>query len=170
VRHALLATAFALACAATAAAQSGRVKRPEPAAQPSPERRDAPLLPRVAEKPEAEHASKRGGDDDAKPERDEAGNRVYLGRQVDRKARLLSRPEPAYPRRARRNVVRGTVVLRAVLAASGKVERVTVIKGLPEGVTEEAIKAARAIKFVPAEKDGRKVSQSVIMEYNFNVY
>lgn len=173
MRHALLATAVALACAATAAAQSGRVKRPEPAAQPSPEQHDAPLLPpaaRDAVKPEAEHALKRGGDDDAEPERDEAGNRVYFGRQVDRKARLLSRPEPAYPRRARRSAVQGTVVLRAVLAASGKVEKVTVIKGLPEGVTEEAIKAARAIKFEPAERDGRKVSQSVIIEYNFNVY
>jgi TonB family protein len=90
-----------------------------------------------------------------------------LGRQVDRKARLLSRPEPASPRRGE---IQGTVRLRAILAASGKVEKITVLKGLPEGVTEEAIKAARLIKFVPAERDGRRVSQSVIIEYNFNLY
>ena len=169
MRHALLATAFALACAAAAAAaQSGRVKRPEPAAQPAPEQQAGQ---QDAARPQAKYALKRAGDDaDAEPERDEAGNRVYMGRQVDRKARLLSRPEPAYPRRARRREVQGTVILRAVLAATGKVERVTVIKGLPEGITEEAIKAARLIKFEPAERDGRKVSQSVIIEYNFNVY
>ena len=171
MRHALLATAFALACAAAAAAQSGRrVKPAAPAAQPSPEQQQAGQ--KESAKQETMLALKRGGggDDDAEPERDEAGNRVYFGRQVDRKARLLSRPEPAYPRRARRSAAQGTVVLRVVLAATGKVERVTVIKGLSDGLTEEAIKAARAIKFEPAEKDGRKVSQSVIMEYNFSVY
>ena len=165
----LLAFAFALACAAAVAAQSGRVKRAEPAATPTPET-----------KAEQREAAQQGGgravtgeagtDEDAEPERDEEGNRVYLARQVDRKARLLSRPEPTYPRRARRNNVQGTVRLRVVLAASGKVEKITVIKGLPDGLTEEAIRAARQIKFLPAERDGRKVSQSAIIEYNFTLY
>jgi TonB family protein len=169
VRLFLHALAFALACAATTAAQSGRVKRTEPSAQPTPEQQQAEQ--RDAGEQEAKYALKRRGDaDDAEPERDEAGNPVYFGRQVDRKARLLSKPEPVYTRRARRNAVRGTIVLRVVLAASGKVEKVTVIRGLPDGMTEEAIKAARAIKFEPAERDGRKVSQSVIIEYNFSLY
>lgn len=155
-----------LAVAATTAAQSGRVKRAGPSAQPPPEQqREAAqkgdLLRLV--KPDA-------ADDAAEPLRDEAGERVYLGRQVDLRARLLSRPEPAYTRRARRNGVRGTVALRAVLAASGKVEKITVLEGLSDGLTEEAIRAARLIKFEPAERDGRKVSQSVILEYNFRLY
>lgn len=160
-----IAIALALACAAAAAAQSGRIKRPVPP-PPTPE-------------PQREAARQQGGgyaatgkaeDEDAEPQRDEEGNRVYLGRQVDRRARLLSRPAPGYPRRARRNNVQGTVILRVVLAASGKVEKITVLKGLSDGVTEEAIKAARQIKFVPAERDGHKVSQSAIIEYNFNLY
>lgn len=162
------ATALALACAATTAAQSGRrVKPAEPAPQPSPEQQAGQ---REAERQEPKYALKREDADDAEPERDEAGERVYLGRQVDRRARLLSRPEPNYTRRARRNRVEGAVILRAVLAASGKVERITVIKELPDGLTEEALKAARLIKFEPAERDGRKVSQSVIIEYYFDVY
>ena len=163
----LLVLAFALACAAAASAQSGRVKRAEPITTPTPaEQREA------ARQQGGGHAitGEAGADEDAEPERDEAGNRVYLARQVDRKARVLSRPAPAYPRRARRGDVQGTVILRAVLAASGKVERVTVLEGLPDGLTEEAIKAARRIKFLPAERDGRKVSQSVIVEYNFDLY
>lgn len=163
------ATTFALACAAATAAQSGRVKRPEPVAQPSPEQQQAER--RGEAKQEEKYALKRAGEDAPyEPELDEAGDRVYLGRQVDRKARLLSRPEPDYTRRARRNRVKGVVVLRVVLAATGKVERVTVVKELPDGLTEEAIKAARLIRFEPAERDGRKVSQSAIIEYYFDVY
>ena len=30
--------------------------------------------------------------------------------------------------------------------------------------------AAKAIKFTPAQKDGRPVSQYVVFEYNFNIY
>ena len=170
MRPFIRATAFALACAAATAAQSGRVKRPEPVAQPSPEQQQQAEQGDAA-KQEEKYALKRAGEDATyEPELDEAGNRVYLGRQVDRRARLLSRPEPAYTRRARRNRVKGVVVLRVVLAATGKVERVTVVKELPDGLTEEAIKAARLIKFEPAERDGRKVSQSVILEYNFRLY
>ena len=159
--------AFALACAATAAAQSGRVKK-----MPVP----LPTTPAPREEPDNAQGDGRAATDDAdgrtddEPERDEAGGRVYLGRQVDRKARLLARPEPVYPRRARGKNVQGTVVLRVVLAASGKVEKIAVLKGLPEGLTEEAIRVARRIRFTPAEREGRTVSQSVIIEYNFNLY
>jgi hypothetical protein len=34
-------------------------------------------------------------------------------------------------------------------------------------LTEQAIKAARGIRFRPAEKDGRAVAQFVTLEYNF---
>lgn len=173
MRHALLAIAFALACAAaTASAQSGRVKRPEPAAQPSPAQQPAGQQQGAARKDDLLSLAKRNAaaDDDAEPERDEAGNRVYRGIQVDSKARIISKPDAVYPRGARRHNVQGEVVLRLVLAASGKVENVTVVKGLPNGVTEAAIKAARQIKFVPAEKDGRKVSQRVTIHFNFNLY
>jgi len=41
---------------------------------------------------------------------------------------------------------------------------------LPFGLTEQAIAAARQIKFVPAVKDGRPVSVFMQLEYNFNLY
>jgi outer membrane biosynthesis protein TonB len=44
------------------------------------------------------------------------------------------------------------------------------VSRLPDGLTEKAIEAARRISFTPAEKDGRKVSQYVTIEYNFNIY
>jgi len=38
------------------------------------------------------------------------------------------------------------------------------------GLTTEAVKAARLIKFHPAIKDGQPVSMSIQLEYNFNLY
>ena len=44
------------------------------------------------------------------------------------------------------------------------------MKGLPHGLTERAIAAARAIQFTPTQKDGQAVSQWVTVEYNFEIY
>jgi protein TonB len=97
-------------------------------------------------------------------------NRVFTTKDVSSKARIISRPEPQYTEEARRNQVTGTVVLRAVFSAGGAVTNIKAIKGLPDGLTEKAISAARQIKFVPAQKDGRNVSQYIQIEYNFNLY
>jgi hypothetical protein len=44
------------------------------------------------------------------------------------------------------------------------------MRGLPYGLTEKAIAAARQIRFDPATKDGHKVSMWMKLEYNFNLY
>ena len=95
---------------------------------------------------------------------------VYAPSQVTTKARLLSRAEPQYTEEARRAQVNGTVVLRAVFAADGTVQNILVLHSLPYGLTEEAVRAARKVKFVPATKDGHPVSQFIQIEYNFNLY
>lgn len=101
---------------------------------------------------------------------DPATQTVFTSKQVDVKARILSKPDPAYTEEARRNQVRGVVIVRAILAANGKVVAVYPIRGLPNGLTTEAIRAARQIKFVPALKDGKPVSMMVQVEYSFNTY
>ncbi len=60
--------------------------------------------------------------------------------------------------------------MRAIFSASGQVTNITAVQRLPDGLTEKAIAAARAIKFNPAQKDGRAVSQHIRLEYNFNLY
>lgn len=90
--------------------------------------------------------------------------------QVTRKALITYKPAPGYTEEARRNNVRGVVRLRAVLGDDGRIRNILVIRGLPDGLSEQAIQAARQIKFTPAVKDGRPVSQFVILEYNFNDY
>ena len=97
-------------------------------------------------------------------------NKVYSSKDVTSKARVLEKPEPAYTEAARKNQVMGTVVLRAVFNASGQVTNISAISRLPDGLTEKAIAAAHQIRFVPATKDGRTVSQWIELQYNFNLY
>jgi TonB family protein len=97
-------------------------------------------------------------------------NRVFSGGEVDQRAVILSKPAPGYTEEARKNQVSGTVTLRVVLAASGQVANITVVKGLPDGLSEKAIAAARQMRFEPARKDGRAVSQSLTIQMNFSLY
>jgi periplasmic protein TonB len=97
-------------------------------------------------------------------------SRVFKPREVDQKAQIISRAEPQYTEEARENAVEGTVVLRAVFSADGQVTNIRVIGELPYGLTEKAVEAARRIRFAPAVKDGRAVSQYIQIEYNFNLY
>jgi TonB family protein len=97
-------------------------------------------------------------------------DRIFSGREVTSKARLLAKPEPQYTEDARKNQIVGTVVLKVVFASNGSVSNIRTVSGLPYGLTERAIAAARQIKFVPATKDGHPVSMWMQLEYNFNLY
>jgi TonB family protein len=98
----------------------------------------------------------------------QAAPAAYAPSNVTEKAQILSRPEPEYTPVASRMGVRGTVILRAVFGADGKVKNIRVVQPLPYGLNEVSIRAARMIKFKPAIKDGRPVSQYIQIEYNFN--
>jgi len=95
---------------------------------------------------------------------------VYKMDTVTTKAQILSKPEPLYTEEARQKGVKGTIRLRLALSFDGQVRHILVVKGLGEGLTQMAVNAARGIKFTPATKDGRPVSQFVTIEYNFNIY
>ena len=97
-------------------------------------------------------------------------DKIFTGKDVTTKARLLAKPEPQYTEDARKNQVTGTVVLKVVFASNGTVQNIRTVSGLPYGLTERAIAAARQIKFVPATKDGHQVSMWMQLEYNFNLY
>lgn len=95
---------------------------------------------------------------------------IYASYQVTTKAVITYKPEPSYTAKARGHGVSGAVRLRAVLGSDGTVRNISVVYGLPDGLTEKAVEAARKIRFNPATVDGRPVSQYVLLEYNFAVY
>jgi TonB family protein len=95
---------------------------------------------------------------------------IFKQSQVTRRAVIVLKPSPEYTEEARRKEITGAVVLQAVLTATGRVVNIRTISGLPHGLTENAIRAMRAIYFIPAVKDDKRVSQYIKIEYNFNLY
>lgn len=59
--------------------------------------------------------------------------------------------------------------MRTVFSGDGEVTNILAIKKVPHGLTQQSIKAARAIRFEPALKNGRPVSMWMELQYNFNL-
>ncbi|HEX7294457.1 MAG TPA: energy transducer TonB [Pyrinomonadaceae bacterium] len=95
---------------------------------------------------------------------------VIAGKDADRKAVILTKPEPSYTDSARQQGTKGAVVLKAVFASTGGITGIQVVSGLPNGLTEKAVAAVKQIRFVPAMKNGQMVSVQLQLEYNFNIY
>lgn len=84
--------------------------------------------------------------------------------------KILSKPRATYTDAARQNQVTGVVRLRVTFSASGAIGSISPVSGLPYGLTEQAISAARAIKFEPQKKNGQAVAVTKIIEYSFTIY
>ena len=106
----------------------------------------------------------------AQPEDSIDPSTILNGRDVDQKVVVLTRPEPSYTEDARRGRITGVVVIKAVFGSHGAVTNIRTVSQLPLGLTEQAIRAAQQIRFVPAVKDGKRVSMWLQLEYNFNLY
>ncbi len=62
-----------------------------------------------------------------------------------------------YTDAAKAAAVEGTVVLDLVVGADGVPREITVVKGLPHGLTEAAVAALQKCRFTPGERDGAPV-------------
>ena len=83
--------------------------------------------------------------------------------------KMISKPFAHYTDQARSNQIQGTILAAVLLGADGKVQGVMLLRRLGYGLDQEAIRAARAIKFEPKMKDGHPVSVVKLIEYNFNI-
>lgn len=95
---------------------------------------------------------------------------AYTIKEVDQRPFVAFKPEPAYTDDARQNNISGSVILKAILTADGAVTNIKVASGLPYGLEENAIDAAKKLRFIPAVKDGKFVSTWMQIEYYFNLY
>jgi TonB family protein len=89
--------------------------------------------------------------------------------QVDTRPLLLSGPKPDYTSEARKNEIQGNVIARLLVDATGKVQQVKIVAGLPDGLNEEAMKAAYQQKYRPAMKDGHAVGCWIRVEIEFRL-
>lgn len=83
---------------------------------------------------------------------------------------IILKPRANYTEAARQSRIQGRVILRVSFLANGAVGDVSIISGLGMGLTEEAIKAARKIVFLPAQRDGARYSVTKLVEYGFTIY
>ncbi len=92
--------------------------------------------------------------------------------QMDRSTRptILYREKAQYTQEARDNMIQGVVVLSVVFGADAQIRDIELVRGLPDGLNENAIEAAKKIRFEPAMKDGQAVSVRGRLEYSFNLY
>jgi TonB family protein len=83
---------------------------------------------------------------------------------------VVSQPKAAYTDEARASNLEGPVRLKITLLSNGGVGSISVVKGLPLGLTEHAIAAAKKIVFLPKRVNGVPVSVVVTREYTFTIY
>jgi TonB family protein len=95
--------------------------------------------------------------------------KIYTAKEVDVKARITDKPPAGYTEEAKKNEISGSVILNAALSSTGEIIRIRVVLGLPFGLTERAIAAARKLKFTPAMKEGKPVSMWMQVKYDFNL-
>ena len=86
------------------------------------------------------------------------------------KPKITYREKAKYTEEARDNVTHGTVALSVVFHSNGSISDIKVVTGLPYGLIQSAIEAARKVRFEPAIKDGQPVSVRGILEFTFHLY
>jgi TonB family protein len=86
----------------------------------------------------------------------------------DRQATLIRKVEPHYPPFAKQARVQGTVTLRAVVGANGRVRDVAVVSGHPI-LSRLAVAAVRQWVYQPAMRNGRPVESETRIEVSFTV-
>lgn len=101
-----------------------------------------------------------------------SGTGFGTGTSINGNAPLVisSKPRPMYTDAARQNNVEGEIILRVTFLASGAVGGIHVVSGLPDGLNEQAISAARNIKFSPQVVDDNPVTVQKTLKYTFSIY
>ena len=83
--------------------------------------------------------------------------------------KITYRERAEYTKEARDQKVEGTIVLNVEFGADGVIRKIKVERGLPYGLTESAIEAAKALRFEPAIKDGQPISVRGNIEFSFSL-
>jgi len=78
-------------------------------------------------------------------------------------------PKPEYTTEALRNKVEGVIKVEVLFGSDGAVQQVLVVRGLGFGLDEEALKAAKEIKFKPGEVEGKPVSMWIGVQLTFSL-
>ncbi len=110
------------------------------------------------------------GPDDSRNFQSKTSKKSDAKPQPTKGVRVISKPRANYTDAARINSVQGKVVLRVTFSANGSIGAISVVSGLPDGLTEVAKEAAKGIKFEPAKRGNVPYSVTKPVEYTFTIY
>jgi TonB family protein len=82
---------------------------------------------------------------------------------------LVNAGEVRYTEEARKDGIQGVVRLEALVGIDGVVKQVKIISHLPDGLDEEAIRAAKTTTFTPAMKNGQSVPLWQLIDVTFSL-
>jgi len=104
---------------------------------------------------------------DAPPE-PEPDEPILVGGDVARPQAIFA-PKPLYTEVARKTRIQGPVILQVVLDKQGLVHDVQVLKGLPMGLTEQAVDAVSRWRYQPATLNDKPVEVYMTITIFFNL-
>jgi TonB family protein len=84
--------------------------------------------------------------------------------------KIIAKPRASYTDQARQAGISGTIRLMVAFTETGKIENVLVLTSLGYGLDEEAVKAAKGIKYEPEMRNGKPVTAVKTVEYTFTIY
>ncbi len=93
---------------------------------------------------------------------------IYVTGDVQ-KPEKVSSPAPQYTEIARKARIQGVVILQSIIDEQGNVTEVSILKGLPMGLSESAMDAVRQWKFKPATLNGKPVAVYFNLTVNFQL-
>lgn len=94
---------------------------------------------------------------------------VIITTGIDQKPIPLNQPEANYTEEARANKVQGIITVTLLIGVDGMVKQVRLLSGLPDGLNEEAVKAAYKRRYRPAMKKGNPVPCWIRTEIEFRL-
>lgn len=98
-------------------------------------------------------------------------NETNVSDLINEPVKILEKPKPAYPTSNTGTVcIQGTVTLRVQFLAFGIIGKIIPVSTLPYGATENAIEAAKRIRFRPAVKNGLPITVTKLVQFSFTIY
>lgn len=116
------------------------------------------------------NGGRNGGNNGGANNDDEDGTPKLASGGVTSKVKIIAKQRAQYTDAARTNNIQGTVTLKVTFTAGGTIGAISTVSGLPYGLTDQAIAAARNIRFEPAMKNGRPVTTSMTVSFSFTIY
>ncbi len=84
--------------------------------------------------------------------------------------KIIYQPPAVFSPKGASADVSGIVRLLVEFSGNGKIGHVLVLKSLGYGLDEQAIQAAKDIRFTPATKESKNLSVAKVLEYSFRTY